>query len=138
MTSPEGEGWVQDNDVLDTWFSSALWPFSTLGWPDETEDFKRYFPTNTIVLGFDIIFFWGARMMFQSLNIHGKSPYKDCIIHGLIRDNQGRKMSKSLGNGIDPLDMIEQYGADALRFYLTTGTYRASSAPAEPTVKASA
>ena len=122
MTSPEGEGWVQDNDVLDTWFSSALWPFSTLGWPDETEDFKRYFPTNTIVLGFDIIFFWGARMMFQSLNIHGKSPYKDCIIHGLIRDNQGRKMSKSLGNGIDPLDMIEQYGADALRFYLTTSS----------------
>ena len=122
MEAPEGEGWVQDNDVLDTWFSSALWPFSTLGWPDETEDFKRYFPTNTIVLGFDIIFFWGARMMFQSLNIHGKSPYKDCIIHGLIRDNQGRKMSKSLGNGIDPLDMIEQYGADALRFYLTTSS----------------
>ena len=122
MKAPEGEGWVQDNDVLDTWFSSALWPFSTLGWPDETEDFKRYFPTNTIVLGFDIIFFWGARMMFQSLNIHGKSPYKDCIIHGLIRDNQGRKMSKSLGNGIDPLDMIEQYGADALRFYLTTSS----------------
>ena len=122
MEAPEGEGWIQDNDVLDTWFSSALWPFSTLGWPDETEDFKRYFPTNTIVLGFDIIFFWGARMMFQSLNIHGKSPYKDCIIHGLIRDNQGRKMSKSLGNGIDPLDMIEQYGADALRFYLTTSS----------------
>ena len=122
MTAPSGEGWQQDNDVLDTWFSSALWPFSTLGWPDETEDFKRYFPTSVIVPGFDIIFFWGARMIFQSLNITGKIPFKDCIIHGLIRDNQGRKMSKSLGNGIDPLDMIDEYGADALRFYLTTSS----------------
>ena len=122
MTAPSGEGWQQDNDVLDTWFSSALWPFSTLGWPDETEYFKRYFPTSVIVPGFDIIFFWGARMIFQSLNITGKIPFKDCIIHGLIRDNQGRKMSKSLGNGIDPLDMIDEYGADALRFYLTTSS----------------
>ena len=118
--APIGDGWVQDNDVLDTWFSSALWPFSTLGWPNETEDLKRYFPTDCLVTGFDIIFFWVARMVFQSEEINNVRPFKDCLIHGLIRDKQGRKMSKSLGNGIDPMDMIELYGADALRFYLST------------------
>ena len=118
--APSGEGWVQDNDVLDTWFSSALWPFSTLGWPEKTVDMERYFPNDCLVTGFDIIFFWVARMVFQSEEINGVRPFKDCVIHGLIRDKQGRKMSKSLGNGIDPMDMIEEYGADALRFYLTT------------------
>ena len=119
-TAPQGEGWVQDNDVLDTWFSSALWPFSTLGWPEKTADFERYFPNDCLVTGFDIIFFWVARMIFQSEEINGVRPFKDCLIHGLIRDKIGRKMSKSLGNGIDPMDMIEEYGADALRNYLTT------------------
>ena len=118
--APQGEGWVQDNDVLDTWFSSALWPFSTLGWPEKTNDFERYFPNDCLVTGFDIIFFWVARMVFQSEEINGVRPFKDCVIHGLIRDKIGRKMSKSLGNGIDPMDMIEEYGADALRNYLTT------------------
>ena len=118
--APAGDGWVQDNDVLDTWFSSALWPFSTLGWPENTEDMQKYFPNNCLVTGYDIIPFWVNRMTFQSLELTGKRPFKDCVIHGLIRDKEGRKMSKSLGNGIDPMDMIEKYGADALRYYLTT------------------
>ena len=120
MEAPEGEGWVQDNDVLDTWFSSALWPFSTLGWPDKTADLERYFPNDVLVTGYDIIFFWVARMAFQSEEIMGVAPFKDCVIHGLIRAKDGRKMSKSLGNGVDPMDMIKEYGADALRFYLVT------------------
>ena len=120
MEAPKEEGWVQDEDVLDTWFSSALWPFSTLGWPNKTKDLERYFPTDCLVTGYDIIFFWVARMAFQTEYITGKRPFKDCIIHGLIRDKQGRKMSKSLGNGVDPFDMVEKYGADSLRFYLTT------------------
>ena len=119
-SAPQGEGWIQDTDVLDTWFSSALWPFSTLGWPEKTTDIERYFPNDCLVTGFDIIFFWVARMVFQSEEINGVRPFKDCLIHGLIRDKQGRKMSKSLGNGIDPMDMINEYGADALRHYLTT------------------
>ena len=112
--------WVQDNDVLDTWFSSALWPFSTLGWPEDSDDFKRYFPNDCLVTAYDIIFFWVARMAFQTENITGQRPFKDCIIHGLIRDKEGRKMSKSLGNGIDPMDLIDEYGADSLRYYLVT------------------
>ena len=119
-TAPEGEGWVQDEDVLDTWFSSALWPFSTLGYPDQTEDLKRYFPTDCLVTGYDIIPFWVNRMTFQSLELNGVRPFKDVIIHGLVRDKEGRKMSKSLGNGIDPMDMIKVYGADSLRYYLVT------------------
>ena len=111
----------QDEDVLDTWFSSALWPFSTLGWPEETEDFKRFFPTDVLVTGYDIIFFWVARMIFSSLEHTGKAPFSNVLFHGLVRDAQGRKMSKSLGNGIDPLEIIDQYGADALRFTLATG-----------------
>jgi len=122
MSAPDGEGWVQDNDVLDTWFSSALWPFSTMGWPNDTELYDRYFPTNTLVTGYDIIFFWVCRMTFQSLEFTDKRPFEHCLIHGLIRDKQGRKMSKSLGNGVDPMDMIDTYGADALRYYLTTST----------------
>ena len=118
--APKGEGWVQDEDVLDTWFSSALWPFSTLGYPNNTEDFKRYFPTDCLVTGYDIIPFWVNRMTFQSLEINGVRPFKDCIVHGLVRDSMGRKMSKSLGNGIDPMDMIKDYGADSLRYYLVT------------------
>ena len=117
---PKGDGWVQDEDVLDTWFSSALWPFSTLGWPNETDDFKRYFPTDCLITAYDIIFFWVARMVFQSEYINGVRPFKECIIHGLIRDKEGIKMSKSLGNGIDPMDMIEKYGVDSLRYYLAT------------------
>ena len=120
MEAPKEEGWVQDEDVLDTWFSSALWPFSTLGWPEETDDFKTYFPTDCLISGFDIIFFWVARMMFQSEYINNVRPFNDVLIHGLIRDKQGRKMSKSLNNGVDPFDMIEKYGADSLRYYLTT------------------
>ena len=120
MEAPEGEGWVQDEDVLDTWFSSALWPFSTLGWPDKTEDLERYYPNDCLVTAYDIIFFWVARMMFQSEELNGVRPFKDCIIHGLIRDKEGRKMSKSLGNGVDPFDMIDKYGVDALRYYLNT------------------
>ena len=118
--APKEAGWVQDEDVLDTWFSSALWPFSTLGWPNKTKDIEKYFPTDCIVTAYDIIFFWIARMAFQTEYIMKKRPFKDCIIHGLIRDKQGRKMSKSLGNGVDPFDMVEKYGADSLRFYLTT------------------
>jgi valyl-tRNA synthetase len=120
MEAPEGEGWKQDEDVLDTWFSSALWPFSTLGWPDNTEDMKLYFPNDCLITGYDIIPFWVNRMTFQSLELNGVRPFKDCIIHGLIRDKEGRKFSKSLGNGIDPFDMVEKYGADSLRYYLTT------------------
>lgn len=117
------ENWIQDNDVLDTWFSSALWPFSTLGWPDvEAEDFKQYFPTNTLVTGYDIIFFWVSRMIFQSLEFTDQRPFEHVLIHGLVRDEQGRKMSKSLGNGVDPMDVIDQYGSDSLRFFLTTGS----------------
>ncbi|MDE5630791.1 MAG: valine--tRNA ligase, partial [Bacilli bacterium] len=119
-TAPVGEGWIQDNDVLDTWFSSALWPFSTLGWPEKTEDMERYFPNDCLVTGYDIIFFWAARMIFQSEEINGTRPFKDLVIHGLIRDKDGRKMSKSLGNGVDPMDMIDKYGVDALRYYLVT------------------
>ena len=111
----------QDPDTLDTWFSSALWPFSTLGWPDNTEDLKHYFPTDTLVTGYDIITFWVSRMIFSSLEHMGKEPFNTVLIHGLVRDAQGRKMSKSLGNGIDPLEIIATYGADALRFTLATG-----------------
>ncbi len=118
--APKGEGWEQDTDVLDTWFSSALWPFSTLGWPDDTVDFKKFYPNNVLVTGYDIIPFWVNRMTFQGLHFTGKRPFKDCLIHGLIRDKEGRKMSKSLGNGVDPMDVIDTYGADALRFFLTT------------------
>ena len=122
MEAPDGDGWVQDEDVLDTWFSSALWPFSTLGWPEETDLFKRYYPNNVLVTGYDIIPFWVNRMTFQGLEFTGKRPFKDCLIHGLIRDKEGRKMSKSLGNGVDPMDVIDEYGADSLRFFLTTNT----------------
>ena len=120
MTAPKGEGWVQDNDVLDTWFSSALWPFATLGWPDNTELLKRYYPNQCLVTGYDIIPFWVNRMTFQGEKLLGQRPFEDCLIHGLIRDKQGRQFSKSLGNGIDPFDMVELYGADALRYYLAT------------------
>lgn len=116
------ENWTQDEDVLDTWFSSALWPFSTLGWPDITEDFKRYYPTDLLVTGYDIIFFWVARMAFQGRHMTDNRPFKDVLIHGLIRDAQGRKMSKSLGNGVDPIDVINDKGADALRFFLSTNS----------------
>ena len=113
----------QDEDTLDTWFSSALWPFSTLGWPDtESEDYKRFYPTNVLITGFDIITFWVSRMMTQGLEFTGKEPFKDVLIHGIIRDSQGRKMSKTLGNGVDPLEVIEQYGADSLRFSVISGT----------------
>ncbi|HOZ53827.1 MAG TPA: valine--tRNA ligase [Bacilli bacterium] len=112
--------WTQDTDVLDTWFSSALWPFSTLGWPNKTTDLERYFPNNVLVTGYDIIFFWVCRMIFQSLEFTGVRPFNDCLIHGLIRDKNGRKMSKSLGNGVDPMDIIKDYGADSLRYFLTT------------------
>ena len=122
MEAPKGDGWVQDSDVLDTWFSSALWPFSTLGWPDDTDMLKRYYPNNVLVTGYDIIPFWVNRMTFQGLEFLNERPFKDCLIHGLIRDKQGRKMSKSLGNGIDPMDVIDEYGTDSLRFFLTTNT----------------
>lgn len=111
----------QDKDVLDTWFSSALWPFSTLGWPDNTEDLKYFYPTSTLVTGYDIIFFWVARMIFSGIHNMGEVPFETVLIHGIVRDSQGRKMSKSLGNGVDPLDVIDKYGADALRFMLITG-----------------
>ncbi len=113
---------TQDNDVLDTWFSSALWPFSTLGWPDATEEMKRYYPTNVLVTGYDIIYFWVARMIFSALEFTDQIPFKDVLIHGLVRDAEGRKMSKSLGNGVDPLEVVEQYGADAMRFMISTGS----------------
>ncbi|SIS50794.1 valine--tRNA ligase [Salimicrobium flavidum] len=123
----DSENWEQDEDVLDTWFSSALWPFSTMGWPDEeSEDFKRYFPTNALVTGYDIIFFWVSRMIFQSIEFTDRRPFEDVLIHGLVRDGEGRKMSKSLGNGVDPMDVIDKYGADSLRYLLST-----SSAPGQ-------
>ncbi|API90678.1 valine--tRNA ligase [Virgibacillus pantothenticus] len=117
------ENWEQDEDVLDTWFSSALWPFSTMGWPDpEAEDYQRYFPTGVLVTGYDIIFFWVSRMIFQSKHFTNQKPFDDVLIHGLIRDAEGRKMSKSLGNGVDPMDVIDKYGADSLRYFLLTGS----------------
>ncbi len=116
------ENWIQDEDVLDTWFSSALWPFSTLGWPKNTDDLNRYFPNDVLVTGYDIIFFWVARMAFQSRYAMHSRPFKDVLIHGLVRDAQGRKMSKSLGNGIDPMEVIDKYGCDSLRFFLTTNS----------------
>jgi valyl-tRNA synthetase len=116
------ENWHQDEDVLDTWFSSALWPFSTLGWPEQTDDFKRYYPNDVLITGYDIIFFWVARMAFQARYFTNDVPFRHVLIHGLVRDAQGRKMSKSLGNGVDPMDVIETYGTDALRFFLTTNS----------------
>ncbi|MGN1399403.1 MAG: valine--tRNA ligase, partial [Erysipelotrichaceae bacterium] len=116
------ENYIQDEDVLDTWFSSALWPFSTLGWPDNTDDMQRYYPTDCLVTGYDIILFWVCRMAFQARHLTNDRPFKDVLIHGLIRDENGKKMSKSLGNGVDPLDVKKQYGADALRFFLTTNS----------------
>lgn len=121
-TEPDMNEYVQDEDVLDTWFSSGLWPFATLGWPEKTPDFERYFPTSVLVTGYDIIFFWVSRMVFQSLHFTNQIPFKDVVIHGLIRDELGRKMSKSLGNGIDPIDVIDQYGVDALRYFITTNS----------------
>ncbi|QWC00744.1 valine--tRNA ligase [Mycoplasmatota bacterium] len=120
--APEEDGWIQDEDVLDTWFSSALWPFSTLGWPDTSEDLKRYYPNDLMVTGYDIIFFWVSRMIFQAIEFTGKTPFKQCLLHGLIRDEDGRKMSKSLGNGVDPIDVVNQYGIDALRYFITTNS----------------
>jgi valyl-tRNA synthetase len=117
------ENWNQEEDVLDTWFSSALWPFSTMGWPDlDNEEFKRYYPTDALVTGYDIIFFWVSRMIFQGIEFTGQRPFKDVLIHGLVRAEDGRKMSKSLGNGIDPMEVIDKYGADALRYFLATGS----------------
>ena len=111
----------QDEDTLDTWFSSALWPFSTMGWPDKSIDFETFFPTDVLVTGYDIIFFWVARMIFSSLHNTGEVPFHTVLIHGLVRDELGRKMSKSLGNGVNPLEMIDLYGADALRYALMVG-----------------
>lgn len=123
MDAPQDiENWEQDEDVLDTWFSSALWPFSTLGWPEATEDLERYFPNDVLVTGYDIIFFWVARMAFQTRYCMKNRPFKDVLIHGLVRDSDGRKMSKSLGNGIDPIQVIDKYGVDSLRFFLTTNS----------------
>ncbi len=117
-----GDGYIQDEDVLDTWFSSALWPFSTLGWPTMTDDFNRYYPTNVLVTAYDIIFFWVSRMLFEGIEFTNKAPFKEILMHGLIRDSEGRKMSKSLGNGIDPFDVIEKYGTDSLRYFLNTNS----------------
>ena len=122
MKAPTEDGWIQDEDVLDTWFSSALWPFSTLGWPEETDLLKRYYPNNVLVTGYDIIPFWVNRMTFQGLHFTNQRPFKDCLIHGLIRDKEGRKMSKSLGNGVDPMEVAEKYGCDSLRFFLSTAS----------------
>ena len=120
--APQEDGWIQDNDVLDTWFSSALWPFSTLGWPENTDLLKRYYPNNVLVTGYDIIPFWVNRMTFQGLHFTNTRPFKDCLIHGLIRDKEGRKMSKSLGNGVDPMEVAEKYGTDSLRFFLASSS----------------
>ena len=123
INPPENiDEYIQDEDVLDTWFSSALWPFSTLGWPNDNEDLKRYYPTSVLVTAYDIIFFWVARMVFQGIEFTKEKPFKHVLIHGLIRDAQGRKMSKSLGNGIDPMDVIDKYGVDSLRYFLTTNS----------------
>lgn len=123
MEAPKDiENWTQDEDVLDTWFSSALWPFSTMGWPETTEDLERYYPTDLMVTGYDIIFFWVARMAFQARYFTNQAPFKDVLLHGLIRDEKGHKMSKSLGNGVDPMDVIDTYGVDALRYFLTTNS----------------
>ena len=111
----------QDEDTLDTWFSSALWPFSTLGWPEDTDDYRAFYPTDVLVTGYDIIFFWVARMIFSAIHNTGNVPFHTVLIHGLVRDEQGRKMSKSLGNGIDPLEVIDDYGADTLRYALVVG-----------------
>ena len=119
-SAPDGEGWVRDEDALDTWFSSALWPFSTLGWPDKTQDLERFFPGDTLVTGYDIIFFWVARMVFQSKYLTGKRPFKNVLIHGIIRDELGRKVSKSLGNGVDIMEAFNKYGVDAVRYFITT------------------
>lgn len=118
----DAENWTQDEDVLDTWFSSALWPFSTLGWPEDSDELKKYYPTDVLVTGYDIINFWVSRMIFQALEFTEEKPFDDVLIHGLVRDAEGRKMSKSLGNGVDPMDVIEQYGADSLRYFLATAS----------------
>jgi len=120
VEAPKDPDFTQDEDVLDTWFSSALWPFATMGWPEKTADFERYFPTDVLVTGYDIIFFWVARMSFQSLHFTGKAPFEKVLIHGLVRAEDGRKMSKSLGNGVDPMEVIDRHGADALRLFLST------------------
>ena len=123
MEAPaDAENWTQDEDVLDTWFSSALWPFSTLGWPEDSDELKRYYPTDALVTGYDIIYFWVSRMIFQALEFTEEKPFKDVLIHGLVRDAEGRKMSKSLGNGVDPMDVIAEYGADSLRYFLATAS----------------
>src|SRR5690606_626934 len=118
--APEGDGWIPEEDVLDTWFSSALWPFSTLGWPEETEDYRRYYPTSVMETGYDILFFWVARMIMMGLWFTGKVPFHTVYLHGLVRDAQGRKISKTLGNAIDPIELMDKYGTDPLRFTLVT------------------
>jgi valyl-tRNA synthetase len=129
ITPPEGDGWEQDSDTLDTWFSSGLWTFSTLGWPEETSDMKRYHPTTLLETGYDILFFWVARMILMSTFLTGELPFKHVYLHGLVRDGKGKKMSKSLGNVIDPLDMVEKYGADATRLSLITGAAPGNDVP---------